>query len=209
MNGYNRSKKYYCDSRPFIESIKGHFFSRTLALIHDHSSIKSVSHGWCSVTQLFGLYSILFYIYWDFLTHQWLILGTCDGGIFTYEKTTGHFLRTAQQESLVLETQAPGITLGKDWINFYVSEMTIFGQKIVLFSWGKSVVNIFIFWFCCHSFKAYAFFMKIFWGQGNFEFLFGSFGLRKNLHMQLESWFSNHLKKGRFTPLLLELTAIG
>ena len=40
-----------------------------------------------------------------------LFIGTCDGGIFTYEKTTGHFLRTAQQEPLVLETQAPGITL--------------------------------------------------------------------------------------------------
>ena len=50
-------------------------------------------------------------VLWDFLTHRWLILGTCDGGIFTYEKTTGHFLRTAQQEPLVLETQAPGITL--------------------------------------------------------------------------------------------------
>ena len=38
-------------------------------------------------------------------------LGTCDGGIFTYEKTTGHFLRTAQQEPLTLDTQSPGITL--------------------------------------------------------------------------------------------------
>ena len=62
------------------------------------------------------VYCTIYSIYWDFLTHQWLILGTCDGGIFTYEKTTGHFLRTAQQESLVLETQAPGITLGADWI---------------------------------------------------------------------------------------------
>ena len=37
--------------------------------------------------------------------------GTCDGGIFTYEKTTGHFLRTAQQEALPVEVTSPGITL--------------------------------------------------------------------------------------------------
>eukprot|EP00095_Tigriopus_kingsejongensis_P000115 maker-scaffold983_size73474-snap-gene-0.8 protein:Tk00115 transcript:maker-scaffold983_size73474-snap-gene-0.8-mRNA-1 annotation:"PREDICTED: uncharacterized protein LOC100909276" len=35
---------------------------------------------------------------------------TCDGGIFTYEKTTGHFLRTAIQEPLSNERVAPGIT---------------------------------------------------------------------------------------------------
>lgn len=36
--------------------------------------------------------------------------GTCDGGIFTYEKTTGFFLRTAVQEPLTNERAAPGIT---------------------------------------------------------------------------------------------------
>ena len=38
-------------------------------------------------------------------------VGTCDGGIFTYEKTTGHFLRTAQQEPLPVEVTTPGITM--------------------------------------------------------------------------------------------------
>ena len=36
--------------------------------------------------------------------------GTCDGGIFTYEKTTGHFLRTAAQDPLQTDNTAPGIT---------------------------------------------------------------------------------------------------
>lgn len=35
---------------------------------------------------------------------------TCDGGIFTYEKTTGYFLRTAIQEPLTNDRAAPGIT---------------------------------------------------------------------------------------------------
>jgi hypothetical protein len=51
------------------------------------------------------------YHYFFLTSSLFFYLGTCDGGIFTYEKTTGHFLRTAQQEPLVLETQAPGITL--------------------------------------------------------------------------------------------------
>ena len=38
-------------------------------------------------------------------------IGTCDGGLFTFEKTTGHFLRTAQQEPLPLEATSPGITM--------------------------------------------------------------------------------------------------
>ena len=36
--------------------------------------------------------------------------GTCDGGIFTYEKTTGYFLRTAVQDPLATESTSPGIT---------------------------------------------------------------------------------------------------
>ena len=40
-----------------------------------------------------------------------IILGTCDGGLFTFEKTTGHFLRTAQREPLTLEAASPGITI--------------------------------------------------------------------------------------------------
>jgi hypothetical protein len=40
-----------------------------------------------------------------------IVLGTCDGGLFTFEKTTGHFLRTAQQEPLTLEAASPGITI--------------------------------------------------------------------------------------------------
>lgn len=43
--------------------------------------------------------------------HLFLEKGTCDGGIFTYEKTTGHFLRTAREEPLPLNNRAPGITL--------------------------------------------------------------------------------------------------
>nr|XP_040567250.1 uncharacterized protein LOC121116996 isoform X1 [Lepeophtheirus salmonis] len=35
---------------------------------------------------------------------------TCEGGIFTYEKTTGHFLRTAKEEPLFPDTSTPGIT---------------------------------------------------------------------------------------------------
>ena len=38
------------------------------------------------------------------------VIGTCDGGLFTFEKTTGHFLRTAQQVPLTLEAASPGIT---------------------------------------------------------------------------------------------------
>ena len=36
---------------------------------------------------------------------------TCDGGIFTFEKTSSHFLRTARQENLQLSSNTPGITL--------------------------------------------------------------------------------------------------
>ncbi|XP_023323415.1 uncharacterized protein LOC111697594 [Eurytemora carolleeae] len=35
---------------------------------------------------------------------------TCDGGIFTFEKTTAHFLRTARQQNLQLSSNTPGIT---------------------------------------------------------------------------------------------------
>jgi hypothetical protein len=45
------------------------------------------------------------------MTSHKRISGTCDGGIFTFEKTTGHFLRTAQQEALTIEVTSPGITL--------------------------------------------------------------------------------------------------
>ena len=53
---------------------------------------------------LLGIYLILYII-------ENNILGTCDGGLFTFEKTTGHFLRTAQQEPLTLEAASPGITI--------------------------------------------------------------------------------------------------
>lgn len=36
--------------------------------------------------------------------------GTCDGGIFTFEKTTGHFLRTGRETALELSSNTPGIT---------------------------------------------------------------------------------------------------
>jgi len=35
---------------------------------------------------------------------------TCDGGMFIYEKTTSHVLRTARQENLPLSSNTPGIT---------------------------------------------------------------------------------------------------
>lgn len=38
------------------------------------------------------------------------VSGTCDGGIFTFEKTTGHFLRTGIQKPLETDNTAPGIT---------------------------------------------------------------------------------------------------
>ena len=38
------------------------------------------------------------------------IVGTCDGGIFTFEKTTAHFLRTGRETSLELSSNTPGIT---------------------------------------------------------------------------------------------------
>ena len=50
--------------------------------------------------------------------------GTCDGGIFTFEKTTGHFLRTGRETALELSSNTPGITKecvllclgkGKEW----------------------------------------------------------------------------------------------
>ena len=35
---------------------------------------------------------------------------TCDGGIFTFEKTTAHFLRTGRELPLELSSNTPGIT---------------------------------------------------------------------------------------------------
>ncbi|CAG7728314.1 unnamed protein product [Allacma fusca] len=35
----------------------------------------------------------------------------CEGGLFTFEKVTGHFLRTAKQEAFALTAAAPGVTL--------------------------------------------------------------------------------------------------
>ena len=35
---------------------------------------------------------------------------TCDGGIFTFEKTTAHFLRTGREVALELSSNTPGIT---------------------------------------------------------------------------------------------------
>ena len=43
-----------------------------------------------------------------------LFQGTCDGGIFTFEKTTAHFLRTGRETPLELSTNTPGITSGKN-----------------------------------------------------------------------------------------------
>ena len=39
-----------------------------------------------------------------------MFAGTCDGGMFIYEKTTAYFLRTARQENLPLSSNTPGIT---------------------------------------------------------------------------------------------------
>ena len=39
-----------------------------------------------------------------------LTAGTCDGGIFTFEKTTGQFLRTGRETALELSSNTPGIT---------------------------------------------------------------------------------------------------
>jgi hypothetical protein len=35
----------------------------------------------------------------------------CEDGLFTFEKVTGHFLRTAKQEAIDLQAAAPGVTL--------------------------------------------------------------------------------------------------
>ena len=35
---------------------------------------------------------------------------TCDGGIFTFEKSTAHFLRTGRELALELSSNTPGIT---------------------------------------------------------------------------------------------------
>ena len=62
------------------------------------------------------------------LSKQHLTAGTCDGGIFTFEKTTGHFLRTGRETALELSSNTPGITkecvllcLGKgtEWIEIF------------------------------------------------------------------------------------------
>ena len=39
-----------------------------------------------------------------------ILSGTCDGGIFTFEKTTAHFLRTGRETPLELASNTPGIT---------------------------------------------------------------------------------------------------
>ena len=39
-----------------------------------------------------------------------ILSGTCDGGIFTFEKTTAHFLRTGRETPLELSSNTPGIT---------------------------------------------------------------------------------------------------
>ena len=40
-----------------------------------------------------------------------IIPGTCDGGMFTFEKTTAHFLRTGRETPLELgSSNTPGIT---------------------------------------------------------------------------------------------------
>lgn len=46
----------------------------------------------------------------SFLIHQWT-LDLCEGGLITFEKVTGHFLRTAKQEPIALTNTAPGVTL--------------------------------------------------------------------------------------------------
>lgn len=35
----------------------------------------------------------------------------CEDGLFTFEKVTGHFLRTAKQEPISLNANAPGVTM--------------------------------------------------------------------------------------------------
>ena len=45
--------------------------------------------------------------------NEWLLLiiiGQCEDGLFTFEKVTGHFLRSAQQVGLAMAA-SPGITL--------------------------------------------------------------------------------------------------
>ena len=56
---------------------------------------------------------LVYHLIWsiDYYAIKIESLGTCDGGLFTFEKTTGHFLRTAQQEPLPLEATSPGITM--------------------------------------------------------------------------------------------------
>jgi hypothetical protein len=38
-------------------------------------------------------------------------LDNCEDGLFTFEKVTGHFLRTAKQDPISLQNAAPGVTL--------------------------------------------------------------------------------------------------
>ncbi|OXA52939.1 Plasminogen [Folsomia candida] len=38
-------------------------------------------------------------------------INNCEDGLFTFEKVTGHFLRTAKQEPISLQNAAPGVTL--------------------------------------------------------------------------------------------------
>ena len=71
--------------------------------------------------------------YWHFYQRKFVstwhcTAGTCDGGIFTFEKTTGHFLRTGRETALELSSNTPGITKecvllclgkGKEWSEIF------------------------------------------------------------------------------------------
>jgi hypothetical protein len=58
---------------------------------------------YCSVHTVFSTYPA-------YIIKIRVLPGTCDGGIFTFEKSTGHFLRTAMQHPLAVDGTAPGIT---------------------------------------------------------------------------------------------------
>ena len=61
-----------------------------------------------------------------------IFAGTCDGGIFTFEKTTAHFLRTGRETPLELASNTPGITsecatlCGDRLINIFLNGVQIF-----------------------------------------------------------------------------------
>ncbi len=89
------------ETKSFFSQIVGRFSSDRRGLVHPLLSLLS---SFPNKKKNHLPASICFPFYFSIFHHLFLFFeGTCDGGIFTYEKTTGHFLRTGMQEPLEMQ----------------------------------------------------------------------------------------------------------